>query len=164
MASVARKEIQQGEPYLARAEVSRFTFNDFTTRGTWLIDRLRKVWPDMTERNAFGWLKTCIDSKEYHFTKTDRAVLMAVLVSVQLSNAPRVEEIFMFLDDPNDLAAQAQGATLYRDLRGWAATCNASEIIVENESDVTRPFIELALGKIWQRDIAFAMLGNGHAT
>ncbi|MDE2097087.1 MAG: hypothetical protein KGL39_07560 [Patescibacteria group bacterium] len=177
MASTARKVIisNQGvgytspppvvlssEPYLARAEISRFSFNDFTTRGTWLIDRMRKIWPDLTERNTFGWLRNCIDSKEYHFTKTDRAVLMGIVTSVQLTIAPRVEEIFVFVDDPSDPIAQAHGALLYRDLRTWAMTCGASEILVANHSDVHEAFMEFALGEILQRDISFVKLR--HAT
>lgn len=149
MAMVAKKSDVSRKtfmPFIAAVPVERFTPNDFMKIGKWVLGRMTAQWTHFTERQAIGFLKSCSESREYHFTRTEHAVLLARLVSVPLEPNTHVEEMFCFLTEREDNNIQAEGALLYRGCRDWARGIGAMRLVVNRYSDVSPPFIGIAVG------------------
>lgn len=122
--------------------VHRFVLPDMDKAGSWLIARLQQKYPHLTDRGVSSWFRGIIESSEYLFIRRNRAVLLAQAIRDPLSPHPVVREIFCLAQD----GGADEAATLYGDLRRWADNLDASEIIVEQFSDVGKAQIAEALG------------------
>lgn len=129
--------------------ISRFVFPDFTTHGPWLMDKLHKKWPQVTDRSLVGWLKGCIDQSAFHFVKTAHAVALSEIVHKPLCSIPDVREVFVLVDGKPD--SYAEGAALYAEMKGWAKNIGAKEIIICSFSDVSPTLIREAIGPLGQK-------------
>src|SRR5579872_144789 len=136
-----------------RTPTSRFVFPDFSTYGAWLVDRLRPMWPHVTERSIIGWLRGCSESKEFHFLKTDHAVGMAEVSYHPLTAIPQIEETFVIVDNVTREKSLYEACAIYCGFKRWAKTLGADEIVVGRCSDVPLELIERAIGKIAKREI-----------
>ena len=136
--------------------VHRFGLPDINESGSWLTTRLRAKYPHLTDRGITSWFRGIMESAEYLFIRRNRGVMLAQIVKDPLSINPIVREIFCLAQE----GGVEEAATLYDDLRRWAESLGAVEIIVESFSDVPKTQIAEALGvRVVGRSISVARLG-----
>ncbi|MDE2020517.1 MAG: hypothetical protein KGJ13_09300 [Patescibacteria group bacterium] len=138
-----------------RTVVSRFMFPDFSVYGSWMVDRLRTIWPGVNERSIIGWLRGCSESKEYHFVKTPHAVGMAEVTYQPLTSIAKVGEIFVIVDNKMREKSLYEGCAIYGEFKRWSKTIGSGLIGVGVYTDVPLELIECAIGKIKKQEISF---------
>src|SRR5579864_8355295 len=130
-------------PTRAPLVVRRFELPDLT-RHAWIVPRIAKAYPHLTERTTAGWLTGLIYSSEYLFLYQEHAVALAQLVrSHTLSPAPVVHERFVFAESEDHMDAAAE---FYTEFARWAKHHGARTIIVEELSDVLHEKVREKLG------------------
>lgn len=136
---------------------SRFSpTSDLVKYGQWLSDRLRKIWPHMSERLALSWMRGCAESNEFLFIKSAHAVSLFERARKALDARPTIEEVFVFADDTG--LAIREAAAHYAEARRWGKGYEAVDMIVGAHSDVPREMIEEQIGKLVSRHILCAAL------
>jgi hypothetical protein len=131
----------------------RFGLADLT-RHAWVLPRLLKAYPHLTERSVYGWLQNIIYSSEYLFLFREHGVALAeVIHSHTLSQAPTIHERFVLAESE---AYAADAAEFYTEFLNWARSHGAKGIIVEELSDVPHDLIRGKLGTIYNRQQKFA--------
>ena len=135
-------------------DVVRFGMADLQPLGNWLMERLRDAFPHLNERMLFGWLRGVIDSNEYLFVRSPRAVALATVVYRPLSAHPVVEEVFVLAMSEADIPEAAQ---MYPRFRQWAESIGAGEIVIERLTDVPHEMIRLDR-RLLQRQEIFVRL------
>jgi hypothetical protein len=136
-----------------RTPTSRFVFPDFSVYGTWMVDRLRAIWPHVNERSVIGWLRGCSENKEYHFIKTEHAVGMAQVSYHPLTAIPDITEIFVIVDNKQREKSIYEGCAIYGEFKRWAKTLGSETIGVGKCTDVPVDLIECAIGKVKRHEI-----------
>lgn len=138
-----------------RTPISRFMFPDFSIYGSWMVDRLRMIWPGVNERSVIGWLRGCSESKEYHFVKTAHAVGMAQVFYQPLTAIPKVEEIFVLVDNKAREKSLYEGCAIYGEFTRWSKTIGSGLVQVGIYTDVPIELIECTIGKVRKQEISF---------
>lgn len=112
--------------------VSRFLSVDVPHRGQWLLDRLCKKWPHISNQNFQGRVLGWIGSNSHFLAKTSHAIGLARVVRTECDLHPIAEEVFLFLDDRKyDRDAYA----FYQATGKWAKNLGAVEYIIARCSD-----------------------------
>lgn len=120
----------------------RFGMADLNDMGSWLIDRLQKKFPHLYTRMLSGWLSGAMGSNEFLFLRTDNACGMAVMTNNPMQEQPVVTEVFV-LSRNGDLA---EAATFYPAFRRWAKQIGASDMVIEQFSDVPHEIVRDVVG------------------
>jgi len=143
--------------YYSKVVVRRFTIVDFNQQGTWILDKLSDLFPNVNERNVVGWIRTLLGSTSHSFIYTEKALGLAQISHAPLSNLPIVEEVFVLLAPE---AKYADGIPIYMKWKMWSDSMDCKEIRVENFSEIPREYIELGLGKKIER-VAYSRVKTG---
>lgn len=155
MAMAAAQEVP-GAPVAIRSTTRRFEVPDMSSKGLWIMARLIKIYPHLSQQQLVGWLNGLVYSKEYMFLSQDHSVALAQLVqSYTLDPWPIVQERFVFCEDPASEEHQFEAAEFYSEFKRWAKSSSAKAIIVDENSDVPPAMIEkqlkIKLGTIEQK-------------
>lgn len=128
---------------------SRFSpTTDLIKSGVWVSDRVRQKWSHLNERTVLGWLKGCAESNENLFIKSLHSVSMFRTVHNALDPKPSIEEIFVFVDDPQNKQAINEGAANYGEMRRWAQGMGAERAVVGQNTDIPISMIRSVLGSV----------------
>lgn len=114
--------------------VSRFTLPDFSSRGPWLLEKLKPLWPQMNANNYTNHLAFYMNSNEFIFIKNDDAVALGMRQQKPFETAPYVEAIFGFVDDYKRNGPKLM--QLYREMIRWGKTLGATEFRPGHISDI----------------------------
>lgn len=130
-----------------RVEIRRFMTADLSTHGKWLIPRMLKTYPELSEAMAVGWIKGFVTSNEYLFLQQDNAVALAQLMpGYTLVPAQIIQERFVWVADPKDAAQVEQASHFYSEIYRWATNmAGIQNIIVDENTDVPRAMIETCM-------------------
>ena len=128
-------------------QARRFLVPDLSTHGSWLIPRMLKTYPELTEHTAVGWLKQFMVNNEFFFVRTDHAAaLVQIMPGYSLIPVKIVQERFVWCADPKNLEYVDEAASLYGDIYHWARRLNGiRDIIVDESSDAPRARIAQCL-------------------
>lgn len=127
-----------------RAPITRFMTADLAKHGPWLIPRLVKTYPELTEQTAVGWVKGFVPSNEYLFLQQDNGVALAQLMpGYSLVPTQIVQERFVWVANPRNEQQVQQAADFYNEIYQWASRLvGVQNIIVDENTDVPRAVIE----------------------
>lgn len=115
----------------------RFELADITQHGGWLLPRLVKTYPHLTERTALGFLHNVLYNSEFHFCYAPHAAgLVQIERTHTLANRPIVREKFVWVQDIRDATHVAEALAFYDEFITWARHHGADTMIVEESSDV----------------------------
>jgi len=131
----------------------RFNLVHLQEMGEWLIGRLRERFPSRDDRALMTYLRGYISNNETLFLRKGEAVALA-----RVAHSPflpcRVEELFVLTRSGD----KAEAGALYDDIRRWAESLDAMEIVVERFTDVPRGIIKDVVGRVKSRDVSFVSL------
>src|SRR5690242_17137491 len=97
-----------------RVEMRRFMTADLASHGAWMIPRMLKSYPELSEAAAVGWIKGFVHSNEYLFLRQDNAVALAQLMpGYSLVPAQIVQERFVWVRDTKDEKQVEHAAEFY---------------------------------------------------
>lgn len=127
----------------------RFMAADLATHGPWLIPRMMKAFPELSEAAAVGWIKGFVVSNEYLFLRLASAVALAQLMpGYTLVPAQIVQERFVWVADPKNPAQVEQAAQFYPAIYDWANRLSGIQhVILDENTDVPRALIAKNLVK-----------------
>lgn len=146
-AKIAQAELEQ--------PTRKFTLVDLDRHGRWILPRLLKVWPHLTERTLIGFLRGILFQNDYLFLYQDHGVALATYCrNHPLEPKPHVHEIFV-LSEPG---FEEQAASFYLDFQRWAKSLNLDTIVVEEMTDVPHELVRETLGRVFERKVLFARL------
>lgn len=132
----------------------RFELPDLNTHGGWMIPRLAKIFPHLTEQQLAGFLRGIINDTESLFLYRDNAIALAQIVrSHTMQPEPAIWERFV-LARSEEHADEA--AEFYTDFARWAKHHGASVIVCEEQTDVPHDSIKEKLGRLFERKQVFA--------
>lgn len=154
------------EPVPARFGVElpaarRFELADISSHGRWLIPRLVRQYPHLTERTALGFLNSILYNSEFYFCYQPHAAGLVQVERVHaLANRPIIREKFVWVQDASNEEHLAEAVQFYVEFQVWAKHHGAEIIIVEEASDVPHEMIrEMFDGKrIFERSQKFVKL------
>ncbi len=131
------------------ARPRRFMAADLATHGAWLIPRMMKAYPELSEAAAVGWIKGFVVSNEYLFLRLDNAVALAQLMpGYTLVPAQIVQERFVWVADPKNQQQVEQAAQFYGEIYDWANRLSGIQhLIVDENTDVPRALIAKSMVK-----------------
>ena len=156
------RETERSEPlkFLSlKIPTRRFSIVDLSDVGVWLLNRLKPQFPHLDQRNFTGWIRSCIESNDFLFIRTNGAVALAEIINRPLLGMRVVEEVFALslsqdkafapedkcLED-DDLSAH--GMALYGEIKNWAVNQGAALVRVDNFSDFDLDVMRLSMGKV----------------
>lgn len=129
--------------------VRRVNLPDLSEKGQWLVDRLKEKFTDYQDSALMGWLRSLTtEDNSRHFVRTDRAFALSEIRMEKMTTQPTIIDRFVLIEEGADVS---EGQALYLDMARWAGNLGASEIAINNKSDVPRDFIEEVLGKVIER-------------
>ena len=141
------------------AVIRRFQTPDLNRHGGWMIPRLLKAYPMLTEQRIAGWLNGLIYSNEFLFLYQDHGVALAQrFFPDALQPMPVTIEKFVFVENIEDAAQIANAALFYDEFLRWSKNQSIATIIVEELSDVPHDTIKERLGRLFTRQQTFARL------
>ncbi len=118
-------------------EIRRFYLADLTEQGSWILERLLKIYPNQNQRSIIGWLNGVIDNNEFLCLYMPHAVCFAERASIdRLSGKQIIREIFVWCEDPDNALQQRNAAEFYAHMVDWAKHQGIDKIIVCERSDV----------------------------
>jgi len=118
-------------------EVRRFYLADLTEQGTWILERLLKIYPNQNQRSIIGWLNGVIDNNEFLCLHMPNAVCFAERTTMdRLSGKMIIREVFVWCQDPENALQQRNAAEFYSHMVDWAKHQGIDKIIVCERSDV----------------------------
>jgi hypothetical protein len=131
----------------------RFEIADLAKHGGWILRRLQKARPSLSDAQIMQWLKSVIYSNEHLFLYQEHGCALAQTVREEtLENKPIVRERFVFAEE-----GHAEGAAeFYEHFLQWAKNQGVSTIIVEEMTDVPHEAIKEKLGRLFERKQVFA--------
>lgn len=133
--------------------VTKFNVPDLNTHGAWLLERLRKRYPHVTDQRIAGWLRCMIGTHTALFIKATDTVGLAVIGdSSAFDVRPIVEEVFVYSAPDAD---RGRGCLIYKRFLAWARSMNAAELRVEADTDVPRELVQQIVGRVRKRDQAY---------
>ncbi len=121
------------------AEVRRFYLADLTDHGPWLLERLLRAYPSQNQRSIIGWLNGVIDNNEFLclLMPEAKAVCFAERAPLdRLSGQMVVREIFVWVEDPSNIAQVGAAVQFYNHMKTWAKSQGITQVIVCERSDV----------------------------
>jgi hypothetical protein len=139
-----------------RTEVTRrFGMADIQKHGGWIMKRLQKVRPHLSDAHILTWLKGIIGSNEYLFLYQDHGVALCQAMREETLD-PRliVRERFVFAEEGHEREA----AEFYANFVNWAKAQRADTLIVEEMTDVPHDLIKEKVGRVFERKQFFARL------
>lgn len=130
-------QAQEVEKVRALPIVSRFSLADIQERGPWLLARLTKKWPHLSEATFAGRIRAWIGSNSHYFTKTPHAIALFRVDRTELDPLPIVSEVFVVSDAPRQQNSEAErcAVAIYRDAARWARGLAATRLIITEYSD-----------------------------
>ncbi len=130
-----------------RPEIRRFMTADLSRHGPWLLPRMLKAYPELTEQAAVGWIKGFVVSNEYLFLQQDNAVALAQLMpGYTLVPAQIIQERFVWVADPKNQEQIELASHFYNEIYQWAnKLAGVQNIIVDENTDVPRAMIETCM-------------------
>lgn len=133
----------------------RFEIADLNKHGGWIIRRLQKARPSLSDPQIMQWLKSMIYSNEHLFLYQEHGCALAQTVREEtLAGTPVVKERFVFAEEGHaDAAAEFYGQFLQ-----WAKNQGVTTIVVEEMTDVPHDLIKEKLGRLFERKQVFARL------
>lgn len=118
-------------------EIRRFYLADLTEQGSWILERLLKIYPNQNQRSIIGWLNGVIDNNEFLCLHMPNAVCFAERAAIdRLSGKMLIREIFVWCQDPENALQQRNAAEFYPHMIDWAKHQGIDKIIVCERSDV----------------------------
>jgi hypothetical protein len=120
-------------------EIRRFYVADLTEHGPWIMKRLLKIYPNQNERSIIGWLNLVLDQNELLclIMPAARAVCFAERTPLdRLSGEMVVRELFIWVEDPNNIAQINAAIGFYGHMKEWAKNQGIARVIVCERSDV----------------------------
>lgn len=137
--------------------IRRVNLPDLSEKGQWLVDRLREKYPQHSDASLMSWLRSLTsEDNSRHFVRTERAFGLSEIRTDRMT-APVVVERFVLLEEGADIS---EGQALYLDIARWAENLGASDVALNNKSDVPRDFMEECLGKLVERKQLFYRVGK----
>lgn len=144
-------------PPIAAPEASgsrRFELPDLNTHGGWMIPRLAKMFPHLSEQQLAGYLRGLIYDPESMFLYCDNAIGLAQVVrSHTLQPEPAIWERFVLARSD---AHVDEAAEFYADFQRWAKHHGATAIVISEQTDVPIDSIKEKLGRLFERKQMFA--------
>jgi hypothetical protein len=135
------------------AATRRFEIADLNKHGGWIIRRLQKARPSLSEPQIMQWLKSMIYSNEHLFLYQEHGCALAQTVREEtLDGRPVVRERFVFAEEGHTEAA----AEFYGQFLQWAKNQQVTTIVVEEMTDVPHDLIKEKLGRLFERKQVFA--------
>ena len=117
--------------------VRRFELADIARHAKWLIPRLVRGYPHLTERTALGFLNNVLYSSDYFFCYQPHAVgLMQVERAYMLTTEALVREKFVWVEDPKNEDHVDEALAFYGEFAKWGDRFGAKIMIVAENSDV----------------------------
>lgn len=136
-----------------------FNFADMQTHGRWMMERMFKAFPHLTQREVETWLRSIQHAQGYLMLYQDNSVALAQVVPAQgLGATSVVQEIFVWCEKPDDKAQQKEAAAFYDNIAEWARNMKIDTVVVEENSDVPHEMIKEKLGRLYERKQWFARL------
>lgn len=111
--------------------VERFTVVHLARWGAWLLSRLQRNWPHMTQWSYAGLLGNHTRSNESLLIKTQKAVMLAVLTQETFEQHPIVDIVFLYKFYPVDTEGNKWVRPLIREAKEWGRAKRASYIRLE---------------------------------
>lgn len=105
--------------------VRRFGLPDLQTHGLWLYEKLQKRFPHVAQSHLTAWICGAIETNQFFFICTDKAVGMAQANHRPLEPVPFVDVVFV---ESIDAADRSHEPAIYRDMTRWGKSMNASEL------------------------------------
>ena len=139
--------------------IRKFDTADLTTHAGWIIPRMIKSYPHLSERSVAGFLQTINYNNEYLFLYYTHGVALAQVMSAHsLDASPIVYERFVWVENPEDKDQVKAAAEFYVEFARWAKHLGALVLIVEENTDVSHDLIKEKLGRIFTRQQQFARI------
>lgn len=137
--------------------VQAMGFPGLSDKGQWLLDQLRPRFPNYQDPQIMNWLRSVIDSPDYHFVRTEHAVALSELKRERMMAAAFVLDHFVLIEEGADIS---EGEALYDDMRRWAFGLGAAEIVVNPQSHVPVEMVEARIGKVRKRETLYVKVGK----
>ena len=139
--------------------IRRFDTADLTTHAAWVIPRMMKAFPHLSERSVAGFLQQINYNNEYRMMYADHGIALAQVMSAHsLDASPIVYERFVWVENPEDKDQVKAAAEFYVEFARWAKHLGALVLIVEENTDVSHDLIKEKLGRIFTRQQQFARI------
>ena len=123
-AAAQKTELQIEEPQEV-VSVRRFGLPDLQTHGLWLYEKLQKRFPHVAQGHLTAWIRGAIETNQFFFICTDKAVGMAQANHRPLEPVPFVDVVFV---ESIDAADRSHEPAIYKDMTRWGKSMNASEL------------------------------------
>jgi hypothetical protein len=137
----------------------RFELADLSRHGGWLIARMLKAFPHLTDRTVAGFLRGSMESNEFLFLcGPQSAALFQVENGYSLAPQPVIRERFIWVENPEDKLQAAQSAYFYDHVIRWAKTMGAEILILGDLTDVPPAAMKEKLSRSFTREQKFARL------
>ena len=133
-------------------DVRRFELGDLSVHGGWVMERLLKRWPSLSEINIAGFLRGVIGSNEYLFLASDGMVGLAQTLR-EFWLAPKIVREHFVLARPG---MEREAAVMYHEFARWAKQQGIHEIYLARTSDVPQDLIRNHVGRIYNVTQSFA--------
>jgi hypothetical protein len=140
---------QENSPTVPYVIFRRFILPDLDELGIWLLGRLRKNRPCMNDRSYVSWLRSCMESSEFHFIRSKSAVGMAQRVNGPMDQKILVKENFIYAKP----GGEDEAAQIYREFTSWTENIGAHEYVLSFDSDVDKKEVERYMGNIVYRTV-----------
>lgn len=105
--------------------VRRFGLNDLQTHGLWLYEKLQKRFPHVEQGHLTAWIRSAIETNQFFFVCTDKAVGMAQSNHRPLDPVPFVDVVFVESLDDTD---RSHEPVIYKDMARWGKSMGAGEL------------------------------------
>lgn len=147
MAHGGNAPVLPGTPVAAVSTLRRFSLADFSSHGHWMAKRLAARFPQLSDKQVFGWLNGLVYSPEYYFVCQENSVALAQCVkNFTLDPHPAVQEHFVFVQDRENDAHLEQAAEFYAEFIRWGQSKDADVILLSASSDVPEDMVKRAIG------------------
>jgi hypothetical protein len=135
--------------------IRKFGMADLQKHGGWIMRRLQKVRPHLSEAQIMTWLKGIIVSNEFLFLYQEHGVALAQAMREEtLDPSLIVRERFVFAEE----GFESEAAGFYAHFKSWAVAQQAKILIVEEMTDVPHDLIKEEVGRVYERKQFFARL------
>lgn len=143
MAVAAAKIDLASEP----VEMTRFSAVDIHRHGSWLVPRMLKTYPELTEPGCVSWLKSFAASNEFLFlSQPHAACLFQLMPGYDLIPTQVVQERFVWVDEPKNQDKILEAARFYGEVYQWVRRLNNIKVvIVDQNTDVPRDLISTVM-------------------
>ena len=142
--------------------VRRFELADIAQHAKWLLPRLAKAYPHLTERTALGFLNNILYNSEFYFCYQPHAVgLMQVERSHMLTPEAIVREKFVWVEDPKNEDHIDEALSFYEEFRKWGERFGARTMVLLENSDVPIEKLRTVFqgSRIFTREQKFMRIG-----